>query len=181
VSDTLLATKTRIPPLRSNIVNRPHLIQQLNDGIAQNHCLTLVSAPAGYGKSTLLNGWVSQLDSPVAWLSLEKGENNPTRFWNYFYKALSTFPQLRQAGINGLIPQSPRSRQPFSMERLLINLVNDLSQLKEQLILVLDDLHVINESPIHQDLVFLIDHLPLSLAYGCAYPEFPRLGGRFSQ
>ena len=73
MSDTLLATKIHIPPLRSNLVTRPHLIQRLNDGITQNQRLILISAPAGYGKSTLFSEWVNQLDTPVAWLSLEKG------------------------------------------------------------------------------------------------------------
>jgi LuxR family maltose regulon positive regulatory protein len=162
VSDTLLATKIRIPPLHANLVKRPHLIERLNEGILQNHCLTLISAPAGYGKSTLLCEWVSQLNTPVAWLSLEKGENNPARFWSYFITALSTIPHLHQSGIADLIPQSFQSRQPPSMEILLENLLNDLSQLKVRAALVLDDLHVIAEGQIHKDLVFLIDHLPLS-------------------
>jgi LuxR family maltose regulon positive regulatory protein len=163
VSDTLLATKTSIPPLRGNLVNRHHLIQRLNDGISQNHRLTLISAPAGYGKSTLLSEWVSQLEFPVAWLSLEKGENNPDRFWSYIVTALGTIPQLQQADISKLIPPSPRSHQSSSVELLLVNLLNVLSQLKEQVILVLDDLHIIMESQIHQDLVFLVDHLPQTL------------------
>jgi LuxR family maltose regulon positive regulatory protein len=74
VSGTLLATKIRLPPVHRNLVNRPHLIRRLNDGIARNHRLILISAPAGYGKSTLLSEWVSQLDIPVAWLTLEKGK-----------------------------------------------------------------------------------------------------------
>jgi LuxR family maltose regulon positive regulatory protein len=82
VSYRLLATKIHIPPLRSNLVSRPHLIKRLNDGITQNHRLTLISAPAGYGKSTLLIEWVSQLDTQVSWVSLEKEENNPLRFWS---------------------------------------------------------------------------------------------------
>jgi LuxR family maltose regulon positive regulatory protein len=68
VSDTLLATKIHIPPPHINLVNRSYLIQRLNDGIAQNRRLTLISAPAGYGKSTLLSEWGSQIDTPVAWL-----------------------------------------------------------------------------------------------------------------
>jgi LuxR family transcriptional regulator, maltose regulon positive regulatory protein len=162
MSEILLATKTHIPPLHSNLVNRPHLIRRLNDGIAQNHRLTLVSAPAGYGKSTLLSEWVSQIDLPVAWLSLEKGENNPVRFWNYFITALSTIPHLRQANLGGPIPQSLHAGRPPPIEILLASLVNDFSNLEERAILVLDDLHVITESQIHQGLVFLVDHLPQS-------------------
>lgn len=112
VSDILLATKVHIPPLHSNLVNRPHLIRRLNDGIVQCRRLTLISAPAGYGKSTLLSEWVSQIGIPVAWLSLERGENTPARFWNYFVTALHTIPHLRQelklpAGVLNPIPHHP--------------------------------------------------------------------------
>ena len=162
VSEIFLSTKIRIPPLRRNLVNRPNLIQRLNDGLAQNNRLTLISAPAGYGKSTLLSEWAAQVNIPVAWLSLEKGENTPTRFWSYFFTALSTIPHLRQAGIGESILQALQSTQPPAMEMLLATLVNDLSILDEEAVLVLDDLHIITESQIHQDLIFLIEHLPLS-------------------
>ena len=82
--DALLATKLHIPPLRSNLIRRPRLIQRLNDGLAPDRRLILVSAPAGYGKSTLLSEWVSQVDLPAAWLSLGAEENTPARFWSYF-------------------------------------------------------------------------------------------------
>lgn len=156
---TLLATKTHIPPLRSNLVTRPHLIRRLNDGITQNHRLVLISAPPGYGKSTLLSEWVSQLDTPVAWLSLEKGENNPGRFWSYVAEALSTLPQMRQAGIDESFLQSLQSPQPSPMDGLLTDLVNGLSKLDVRVVLVLDDLHSIIDGQIHQHLIFLIDHL----------------------
>ena len=128
--DSLLATKIHIPPLRTNLVTRPHLIQRLNDGITQNHRLILISAPAGYGKSTLLSEWVSQINLPVAWLSLEKGENNPVRFWSYFATALSTIPNLRQVSIGEAFLQSLQSPQPSPMDVLLTDLVNDLSKLE---------------------------------------------------
>ena len=162
MSETLLATKIRIPPVHRNLVSRPQLIQRLNDGIAQEARLILISAPAGYGKSTLLSEWVSQLGSPVAWLSLEKGENNPARFWSYLVAALDTIPHLRQAGIGEAILQAMGSPQPASMEALLTDLVNDLAALEAEAVLVLDDLQVITESQIHQDLVFLVEHLPQS-------------------
>ena len=159
MSDTLLATKTRIPPLHANLVSRPHLIQRLNDGISQNRRLTLISAPAGYGKSTLLSEWVSQLDIPVAWLSLEKGENIPTRFWSYFATALSTIPQLNQADVVESLSQALKSSQPPPMDILLTSLINELSKLTTRTTLVLDDLHTITEGQIHHDLIFLIDHM----------------------
>lgn len=160
MTDTLLATKIHIPPHRTNLVNRQALIQRLNDGISQNHRLTLISAPAGYGKSTLLSEWVSQLDLPVAWLSLEKEENTPTRFWNYFGAALDTISHLRKAGISEALFQALLSPQPPLMDVLLTNLINELSKLTTGALLVLDDMHVITEGKIHHDLIFLIDHLP---------------------
>jgi LuxR family maltose regulon positive regulatory protein len=161
VSDILLATKIHVPPLYGNLVNRTHLIQRLNDGVAQSR-LTLISAPAGYGKSTLLCEWVSQISLPVAWLSLERGENVPARFWNYFITAFNAIPQVSLAGIGESISQVLHSSQPAPIEAELIKLVNDFSSLEERVVLVLDDLHAITETQIHQDLAFLIDHLQLS-------------------
>jgi LuxR family maltose regulon positive regulatory protein len=160
VSDTLLAIKISTPPLRSNLVCRPHLLKRLNAGITHHHRLTLISAPPGYGKSTLLNEWVSQLDLPVAWLSLEKDENTPTRFWNYFGAALDTIPHLHKAGIGEALFQALLSPQPPLMDVLLTNLINELSKLTTGALLVLDDLHAITEGKIHHDLIFLMDHLP---------------------
>lgn len=103
MSEALLATKLYIPPLRRDLVDRPHLLQRLSTGLAQNCRLTLISAPAGYGKSALVRQWVSQFNTPVAWLSLEKGDNAPGRFWSYFSSALRSIPGLRQAGVGELV------------------------------------------------------------------------------
>ncbi len=162
MADNLLATKIHIPPLHSNLVNRTHLIQRLNEGVVTS-CLTIISAPAGYGKSTLLGEWVSRLDIPVGWLSLERGENVPARFWKYFITALNEIPQVRLTGIGESISQVLDSSQPATMEVELIKLVNSLSGLEERVIMVLDDVHNITETQIHQDLGFLIDHLKLSV------------------
>ena len=161
MSDILLTTKTHIPPPRSDLVHRPRLIQRLNNGLAEKHRLMLISAPAGYGKSTLLGEWISQLDGPAAWLSLEKGENSPARFWSYFISALHTIPSLRQLNLGQSILQAMRSHHPPPQDEMLANLVNDFSLLEENVILVLDDLHAITENTIHEGLVFLIEHLPL--------------------
>jgi LuxR family maltose regulon positive regulatory protein len=162
VSDILLATKIHIPPLHGNLVNRTYLIERLDEGVAKSR-LTIISAPAGYGKSTLLGEWVSQLDTPVAWLSLEKGGNVPARFWKYFITALNEIPQVRLTGAGEAISQALDSPQPVTMEVELIKLVNSLSGLEERVMMVLDDVHNISEPQIHQDLVFLIDHLKLSI------------------
>ena len=160
MSDNLLATKVHVPPLHGNLVNRANLVARLNDGIARGCRLTLVSAPAGYGKSTLLSEWQAQADLPVAWLSLEKGENTPARFWSYFVAALNTLEQVQRANIGSAILQASRTPQSGSMEVQITELINQLSILEEPICLVLDDLHTLSESQIHQDLTFLIEHLP---------------------
>ena len=91
----LLRTKFYIPPVRPELVSRPHLVERLNAGPRSGHKLTLISAPAGFGKTTLLSEWVAGCEQPVAWLSLDEGDNDPARFWVYFVAALQTV----QAGI----------------------------------------------------------------------------------
>lgn len=112
MSDILLATKVHIPPLHGNLVNRANLVARLNDGIARGCYLTLISAPAGYEKSTLLSEWQAQVDLPVAWLSLEKGENTPARFWSYFVAALNTLPQVHRANIGSAIRHGSAMLRP---------------------------------------------------------------------
>ncbi|MCU0485947.1 MAG: hypothetical protein MUC85_07515 [Anaerolineales bacterium] len=160
--DALLATKLHIPPLHSHLVRRPRLVQRLNDGLAPDCRLVLVSAPAGYGKSTLLSEWVSQVDLPAAWLSLGSEENAPSRFWSYFLSALTNLPALRQVACCESLVASLNSPQPPPIEAVLTGLMNGLSATEAEMILVLDDLHNITDKQIHQDLVFLISHLPRS-------------------
>ena len=160
MSDNLLATKVHVPPLHGNLVNRASLVTRLNDGIARGCRLTLISAPAGYGKSTLLSEWQAQAELPVAWLSLEKGENSPARFWSYFIAALNTLAPVQRANIGGAILQAARTVQTGSMEDQITELINQLSSLEDPVCLVLDDIHALSDSQIHQDLTFLIEHLP---------------------
>ena len=160
MSDHLLASKVHVPPLHGNLVNRANLVARLNDGIARGCRLTLISAPAGYGKSTLLSEWQAQANLPVAWLSLEKSENTPARFWSYFVAALNTLTPFQQANIGSAILKASQISQPGSMEVQITELINQLSALEERVCLVLDDLHTLSESQIHKDLTFLIEHLP---------------------
>ena len=90
----ILATKLYIPPSRRRVVLRPRLVERLNEGIAAGHKLTLVSAPAGFGKTTLVSEWArhNQPRTPAAWLSLDNEDNDPVRFWDYFIAALQTYP-----------------------------------------------------------------------------------------
>ncbi len=161
--DLLLTSKFRIPTLHRNLVNRPQLIRRLDEGIVHHSRLILVTAPPGYGKSTLLTEWVSQVDYPVSWLTIEKGANNPARFWGYFVNALRTIPSLHQANLGEALVQALQTRLTSPMAEVLTDFANELSEIEGKIILVVDDLHDLTESRIHKDLVFLIERLPLTV------------------
>ena len=153
----LLATKLYIPADRPHSVPRPRLTQRLNEGLTYK--LTLISAPAGFGKTTLLSGWIPGSERRVAWLSLDDGDNDPTRFWVYFISALQTLqPGL---GENALV--SLQALQPPPPELILTPLLNELAALPHDAALVLDDYHLIENPAIHQALTFALDHLPPQL------------------
>src|SRR5215216_5902942 len=107
----ILATKLHIPPLRSKVVPRPHLIDRLNDGLRRGqgfgHKLTLVSAPAGFGKTTIVSEWLASNRHPVAWLSLDEGDNDLKRFLAYLVAALQTLPVNISDDVLGLL-RSPQ-------------------------------------------------------------------------
>jgi LuxR family maltose regulon positive regulatory protein len=137
-------------------VPRPNLIQQLNEGLHLGHRLTLASALAGSGKTSLLSDWLRQADRPVAWLSLDDGDNDATRFLAYLLAALQKIdPAIGQAAQATL--QAPRS--PL-LQPLLIGVINDTSAISQPFVLVLDDYHFIDAAPVHDALSFLLDHLP---------------------
>ena len=96
--ETLLRTKLFVPPVRPNLVKRPRLIERLNEGLQLGHRLTLISAPAGFGKSTLASEWLAGCECPVTWLSLDEGDNELTRFLTYFVAALQTLALSKGEG-----------------------------------------------------------------------------------
>ena len=131
----LLQTKLYIPPVRAKLVSRTHLIEQLNEGIS--HKLTLISAPAGFGKTTLVTDWLRQVNRPVAWLSLDENDNDLNRFLTYLVAALQQVnPKIGQTTQSLL----HTSQQP-SLETLITSLINEIVTVPVQLILVLDDYH----------------------------------------
>ena len=154
MSSSLLRTKLYIPPIRSNLVARPRLIEQLNKGLS--HKLTLISAPAGFGKTTLLSTWITHCQQPVAWLSLDEADNDPTRFLRYFIAALQTIEGNIGAGALSLL-QAP---QPPPTESILTVLLNDMTTISDNFALVLDDYHVIQAQSVNKLLTFLLNHLP---------------------
>jgi len=138
-------------------VPRPHLVARLSQGLTLP--LTLISAPAGFGKTTLVSEWRASnagRDYPVAWLSLENDDNDPIRFLTYLVAALGKLkPDLAEIALGML--QSP---QPPPLEAFLTGLINDLAEMSNPFALVLDDYHVITSQPVHQALTFILDHLP---------------------
>jgi LuxR family maltose regulon positive regulatory protein len=150
----LLTTKLETPRARPDLVERPHLVEQVNAGLFRK--LTLICAPAGFGKSTLLGEWASNYGHPIAWLSLEESDNDPTRFLAYLVAALQRIEET--VGYNLL--NALQSTQPPSIEELLTTLVNQIGAMSGSFVLVLDDYHLITIQPIHQAIEFLLDHLP---------------------
>ena len=102
----LLTTKLYIPPPRPNWVPRPRLIQWLDDGLCLGHRLTLISAPAGFGKTTLLSEWIQQSERPTAWLSLDEGDNDPVRFLAYLIGALQRVDEAIGHSLQGILQSS---------------------------------------------------------------------------
>ncbi|MCL4562057.1 MAG: LuxR C-terminal-related transcriptional regulator [Chloroflexi bacterium] len=152
--EPLLLTKLYIPPPHPKIVLRPRLNERLNEG--QQCKLSLISAPAGFGKTTLVSEWISHCGRPVAWLSLDEGDNDPVRFLSYLVAALQTIKAEIGAGVLVAL-QSP---QPPPTELLLTTLLNELASIPDNFVLVLDDYHVIDSKPVDHALTFLLEHLP---------------------
>src|SRR5437588_11558311 len=165
----ILATKLYIPRLRPNVVSRPRLIERLNEGLHRN--LILISAPAGFGKTTLVSEWVASCDRQVAWLSLDEGDNDPTRFLTYLVAALRTIAATIGEGVLGVL-QSP---QPPPTESILTALLNEITAIPDHFVLVLDDYHVIDAKSVDMALAFLVEHLPPQMHLVIATREDPHL------
>src|SRR6266536_2996044 len=165
----ILATKLYIPRLRPNVVSRPRLIERLNEGLHRN--LILISAPAGFGKTTLVSEWVASCDRQVAWLSLDDQDNDLTRFLTYLVAALQTIAPTIGEGVLGAL-QSP---QPPPTEAILTALLNDLTTIRDHFVLVLDDYHVLDAKAVDHALTYLVDHLPPQTHLVIATREDPQL------
>jgi LuxR family maltose regulon positive regulatory protein len=143
------------------------LNERLNEGLLASRKLTLISASAGFGKTTLVSEWVAGCGQPVAWLSLDEGDNDPTRFLTYLVAALQTIAPKIGAGVLAAL-QSPK---PPPSEAILTTLLNEITTLPDHFILVLDDYHVIDSKPVDEDLTFLLEHLPPQMHLAIATRE----------
>ncbi len=166
---SILNTKLYIPPSRPSVVPRPRLTEQLNEGLERK--LTLISAPAGFGKTTLVSEWIAGCGRPVAWLSLDERDNDPARFISYLVKALQTI----KPGIGEELLAVLQSPQPLQIETILTTLLNEISTLPEDFLLVLDDYHSIDSQPVDQSLAFIIENQPHQIHLLIATREDPDL------
>jgi LuxR family maltose regulon positive regulatory protein len=171
MSAPFLATKLYIPPPRPGVVPRPRLIERMNEGLATGCKLTLISAPAGFGKTTLVSDWIATSGRPVAWLSLDERDNDPARFISYVVVALQTI----QADIGVSLLPALQSPQPLQIETILTTLLNEISTIPENFLLILDDYHSLDSHPVDHSLAFLIEHLPRQMHLLIATREDPDL------
>ena len=167
----ILATKLYVPPPRPGAVRRPRLMERLNKGLEHMRGVTLISAPAGFGKTTLVSEWVAASERPVAWLSLDEGDNDPTRFLMYFINALQTISPKLGTGLLGVL-QSP---QPPHIESILTALLNEITAIPQDFILVLDDYHLIDSKQVDNALTFLLEHQALQMHLVIATRQDPDL------
>lgn len=149
-----LITKLCPPRVRPDLVRRPHLSERLKEGLDRR--LTLVCAPAGFGKTTLVADWLNSLEHPFAWLALDEGDNDPTRFLTYLVAAFQIVARNIGRSARAML-QAP---QPALPEALLTDLINDIAATSSSFVVVLDDYHLIQRLPIHELLAFLLEHQP---------------------
>ena len=170
--DVLLATKLQVPRSRPGLVTRRRLADQLEDGL--NRGLVLVAAPAGYGKSVLLSEWVRDMTQPVAWLSLDGGDNDPVRFWRHVLAALDVV----RPGLAERLGPLAGPPAPLAYDALVSALINDVvaDPGLPDVLLVLDDYHLISSDALQASVRFLLDHRPPQLRVVLASRSDPPLG-----
>jgi LuxR family maltose regulon positive regulatory protein len=170
VTTPVLTTKLYIPPVRAGQVPRPRLVEQLQRCRRLGSRLTLISAPAGFGKTTLVGEWVhdlrleatadGELKTGIAWLSLDAGDSDPVRFLTYLVAALKR-PAIAPATLGeAALSNLQASHTQLPVESILTGLINELAVLSGGLVLVLDDYHLLGASPIDDALAFLRERLP---------------------
>jgi LuxR family transcriptional regulator, maltose regulon positive regulatory protein len=159
VQTILLSTKLFVPSLRPRLVSRSRVVEMLDSGVSGG--LTLVSAPAGFGKTTILAQWTAlrRDTKSIGWVQLDAGDNDPVRFWQYFTAALTRLRQSIGVGASAML----RSPQTPPIERVLTSLLNDLADLQEDFVVILDDYHLIKTRAIHDAVAYLVEHRPPTL------------------
>lgn len=171
---SILATKLYIPPPRPKVVLRPRLIDRLNEGLSQTPGITLISAPAGFGKTTLISEWMTACGRSITWLSLDEGDNDLTRFVTYFVASLQrVVPNFGERVLEML--QASQMQPPPPTESILTALLNEINTIPDDFLLVLDDYHVIDSKPVEHALTFLLEHQPPQMHLVIATRQDPDL------
>jgi len=169
VKEQILKTKLYIPPPKPKDIRRPLLINRLNEGLNQK--LSLISASTGFGKTNLISAWAAVCNRPVAWLSINEMDNDPINFLVYLIAATQTI--IENFGEQALpMLQSP---QPPSLETIIVSIVNEFSSLKENIVLVLDDYHIIDAKPVDRVMGYLLSNMPNQLHLVICTREDPNL------
>ncbi|MFN8478345.1 MAG: LuxR C-terminal-related transcriptional regulator [Kouleothrix sp.] len=153
---TIIKTKINLPAFRRSVVWRPRLLASISEGITQGHQLTLISAPAGFGKTTVIREWITAGDIPVAWISLDEGDGDPIRFLTYLVAALQTLI----AGVGDSTLAALQSSQPVSISDVLTSLLNELASTEDDFVLVLDDYHTVASTSVDALLALIAEHMP---------------------
>jgi LuxR family maltose regulon positive regulatory protein len=151
----LLSTKLYAPPPRRELVPRRRLLRRLDEGLQPGIRLVLVSAPAGYGKTTLVSSWLREIGLDAAWLSLDEGNDNPVRFLQYFCAALQSIVSAAQ--VTSVAVQGTQRLPPGMM---INTVINDVAGCPTPFVLVLDDFHAIGAPAILEMLTSLLEHMP---------------------
>ncbi|MDX2139146.1 MAG: LuxR C-terminal-related transcriptional regulator [Chloroflexota bacterium] len=165
----MLATKLHIPPPRISIVQRARLLAHLNEG--RQRKLTLISAPAGFGKTTLVSAWVAQCECPVGWVSLDERDGDLASFLTYLVAALQQIQPHFGGDVSGALQSSPSPPGDI----LLTGLLNEINRIPQAFIIVLDDYHRLNSPSVDAALTFLLDHLPPQMHLVITTREDPQL------
>lgn len=169
MSTPIVATKLYRPLSRPRRVERPLLLDRLTGGLHRK--LSLISAPAGFGKTTIVGAWAAECPCPVAWLSLDEGDGDPARFLAYVVAAIQQIaPQVGQGMVAAL-----RSPQPPPAQALAATLLNEVAAISTPFVLVLDDYHRVDAGPVDELLTFWLDHLPPQMHMVIATREDPSL------
>lgn len=188
----IIATKLYIPPPRPKAVLRPRLLARLDEGQRQSggfaSKLTLVSAPAGFGKTTLVSAWCAahgeraqqkthnaMQEAQIAWLSLDEADSDPTRFLTYLVAAIQSVAAQFALNIGQGVMGALQSPQPPPLEPILTALLNEIVTIPGKLIVVLDDYHLIDSRPVDDALTFLLEHLPPQMQLVITTREDPQL------
>ncbi|MBL8102948.1 MAG: AAA family ATPase [Anaerolineales bacterium] len=167
----LIKTKTNIPALKRDLVLRKRINEALSEGIRAGRKLTLISAPAGFGKTTLVSEWIASGEISAAWISLDENDSDPARFLTYLIAALQTLI----TGIGDGVLAALQSPQPISTKELLTALLNELSSTEDDFILVLDDYHAIDSNAVGELLTFFVENIPPQMHLVITTREDPAL------